>query len=79
MTILSWFFQNQIHKSRDGYYINHDNLAGATPQDRHKLIFYYIASQVPEKLEPEDLKVFQAEKYLVVSLSSPPLWRLPFF
>jgi hypothetical protein len=30
MNIITAFFQTQFHKSRDGYFINHDNLMTGT-------------------------------------------------
>ncbi|KRX04793.1 hypothetical protein PPERSA_06427 [Pseudocohnilembus persalinus] len=51
-------FNSQIHKFKDGFYLNHDNLMVATPEDKQRLIFYYIASQVPEKLNPADRSQF---------------------
>lgn len=58
MGFLSWIYESQYHKVRNGYYLNHDNLMIASPEDRKKLIFYFIASQVPEKLDPQDRATF---------------------
>jgi len=62
MGYLSWLYQSQRHKVRDGFYLNHDNLMIASPEDRKKLIFYFIASQVPEKLDPQDRVTFQQRR-----------------
>eukprot|EP01017_Pseudomicrothorax_dubius_P035780 TRINITY_DN5061_c0_g1_i2.p1 TRINITY_DN5061_c0_g1~~TRINITY_DN5061_c0_g1_i2.p1 ORF type:complete len:175 (+),score=46.74 TRINITY_DN5061_c0_g1_i2:87-611(+) len=51
---LSGFFLPQKHKTRHGFYLNHDNLMLATEDERKRLILYFILSQVPEKIDPED-------------------------
>ena len=57
MSYFPGVFISQYHKSRAGYYINHDLLMNgifliieATPDTRAKLIFYYIAENTPQKL-----------------------------
>jgi len=50
MVYLQWLYSSHEHKTRLGYFLNHDNLMLATPEERRKLIFYFIANQVPEKL-----------------------------
>jgi len=62
MSTFSWVFQTQSHKTRDGYYINHDNLLLASPEERKRLIFYFIANQVPEKLDPRDRHAFNTRR-----------------
>jgi hypothetical protein len=71
--VLAWLITPQLHKVTNGYYLNHDNLILgiylidnriATAEDRKKLIFYFIASQTPEKLDPADQKTFKKEQYI---------------
>lgn len=58
----SFIWSPQTHKTVGGYYINHDNLMLATPEERKKLIFYFIGCQTPEKIDPEDRELFLNEK-----------------
>ena len=58
----SFIWSPQTHKVFGGYYLNHDNLMIASPEDRKKLIFYFIGSQTPEKLNPSDREIFLREK-----------------
>ncbi|CAD8204192.1 unnamed protein product [Paramecium octaurelia] len=67
---LSWLVSPQLHKSTNGYYINHDNIMLAGPQDRRRLIFYFIASQTPEKITQEDHKKFVKEQTIDVDMRS---------
>ncbi len=52
------FFAPQSGKLRQGYFINHDNIAALKPVDRKKLITFYIAMQTNEKLDPKDRELF---------------------
>ena len=61
--VLSWLFHPQSHKTYNGYFINHDNLILASPEERKRLIFYFIASQVPEKLDPQDRNLIDHERW----------------
>lgn len=56
--MFSFAWSPQTHKLTGGYYLNHDNLMLANEEDRKKLIFYFIASQTPEKLNTEDRALF---------------------
>ncbi|CAK84024.1 unnamed protein product (macronuclear) [Paramecium tetraurelia] len=67
---LSWLVSPQLHKTTNGYFINHDNIMLAGPQDKRRLIFYYIASQTPEKITNEDHSKFIKEKYIDVDMRS---------
>ncbi|CAD8201453.1 unnamed protein product [Paramecium octaurelia] len=67
---LSWLVSPQLHKTTNGYFINHDNIMLAGPQDKRRLIFYYIASQTPEKITKEDHSKFIKEKYIDVDVRS---------
>ena len=58
----SFIWSPQTHKVFGGYYLNHDNLMIASREDRKKLIFYFIGSQTPEKLNPSDRETFLEEK-----------------
>lgn len=42
------------YKVSQGYHLNHDNLMILDKEDRQHMIFYFIANQVNEKLEPTD-------------------------
>ncbi|EGR29617.1 hypothetical protein IMG5_152180 [Ichthyophthirius multifiliis] len=63
--VFEFLFQNQSHKTTRGYYINHDNLMLATPEERKKLVFYFIGQQVPEKLDPDDRQLFLKESQIL--------------
>jgi hypothetical protein len=52
--VLGFLLMPQVHKVRNGYYLNHDNLMVLSPEERTRVIFYFIASQTPEKLFPSD-------------------------
>ncbi len=52
--MFSFAWSPQTHKLRNGFYLNHDNLMLANEEDRKKLIFYFIAKQTPEKIDPSD-------------------------
>mmetsp|Transcript_35368 Transcript_35368/g.31838 ORF Transcript_35368/g.31838 Transcript_35368/m.31838 type:complete len:90 (+) Transcript_35368:52-321(+) len=67
MSYITWAFSPQVHKSRNGYYINHDNLVLASPEERRKLIFYFIANQVPEKLDPQDAELYENHRFADVN------------
>jgi hypothetical protein len=61
MSYFPGVFITQYHKSRAGYFINHDllvngtrSLTPASPDNRSKLIFYYIAEHTPQKLSHGD-------------------------
>lgn len=56
--MLQGLFSDQSYKARSGYYLNHHQIMTATPENQKKLIFYYIASQLPEKLAEEDAESF---------------------
>lgn len=60
--MFSFIWSPQPHKTMGAYYLNHDNLMIAENQDRSKMIFYFIGSQTPEKLNPDDRKIFSEEK-----------------
>ena len=69
MPFLDFLFSPQAHKFRDGYNINHDTLMNGkcshhivSPEARQKLIFYFIAEQVPLKLSQEDRNLYTNEK-----------------
>jgi len=69
MTIFSFIFSRQSHKNSRGYYLNHDSLMPRTrifnvvkPEYRHKVIFYFIAEQTPEKLTDEDRTLYDDER-----------------
>lgn len=47
-------FTTHNHKSREGYYINHDLLMAVNEENKAKLITYHIAMNTPQKLDPED-------------------------
>ncbi|CAD8204640.1 unnamed protein product [Paramecium pentaurelia] len=67
---LSWLVSPQLHKTTNGYFINHDNIMLAGPQDKRRLIFYYIANQTPEKITKEDHQKFIREKFIDVDARS---------
>merc|ERR1711884_66353 len=52
------FFAPQAKKLREGYYINHDNIAALSPVDRKRLITFFIAMRTNEKLNPADRELF---------------------
>merc|ERR1711884_958633 len=52
------FFAPQAKKLREGYYINHDNIAALSPVDRKRMITFFIAMQTNEKLNPIDRELF---------------------
>jgi hypothetical protein len=71
MSYFPGVFITQYHKSRAGYFINHDLLVNgkywiyaASPESRNKLIFYYIAENVPQKLNDSDALEYQRDRYL---------------
>jgi hypothetical protein len=71
MSYFPGVFITQYHKSRAGYFINHDLLINGTPshnqataEARDKLIFYYIAENVPQKLTDADAIEYQRERYI---------------
>ena len=57
----SFIWSPQTHKIFGGYYLNHDNLMIANPEERKKLILYFIGCQTPEKLDPIDRASFANE------------------
>ncbi|CAD8123485.1 unnamed protein product [Paramecium sonneborni] len=67
---LSWLVSPQLHKTTNGYFINHDNIMLAGPQDKRRLIFYYIVSQTPEKITKEDHQKYIKEKFIDVDVRS---------
>lgn len=71
MSYFPGVFITQYHKARAGYFINHDLLVNgisythsASPESRNKLIFYYIAENVPQKLNDVDALEYQRDRYL---------------
>ena len=69
MSYFPGVFVSQYHKSRAGYYINHDLLMhgipsshAATPETKRKLIFYYIAENTPQKLQSADELEYDHER-----------------
>lgn len=69
MSYFPGVFITQYHKTRAGYFINHDLLINGTPspylaspESRNKLIFYYIAENVPQKLTDADAIEYQRER-----------------
>lgn len=57
--VLNWVYSPQATKLQDGFYINHNNLAGLDIVDRKRLITFFILNQTPEKLNPNDRRVLQ--------------------
>ena len=47
-------FTTHAHKSREGYYFNHDLLMAVNEENKAKLITYHIAMNTPRKLDPID-------------------------
>lgn len=69
MSYFPGVFITQYHKSRAGYFINHDSIMNgsslinlANAENRKKLIFYYIAENVPQKLKDNDDQAFRDER-----------------
>lgn len=58
--VLTWLFAPQGNKLHNGYYLNHNNLASLDVVERKKLITFFILSQTPEKLNPNDRLVLQS-------------------
>lgn len=80
MSYFPGVYITQYHKSRAGYFINHDLLMNgtahlylATPSTRNKLIFYYIAENVPQKLNDADTIEYHQERYNFVLCSDSRL------
>lgn len=70
MPLLEFLFSPQAHKFRNGYSINHDTLMNGnyalilvSPAARTKLIFYFIAEQLPQKLDAQDRTAYETERY----------------
>ena len=57
--VLNWVYNPQGGKLQNGFYINHNNLAALDVVERKKLITYFILTQTPEKLNPNDRRVLQ--------------------
>lgn len=47
-------FSPQVHKMKNGYYINHGLLMSLDPAARARAITYFIAMNTPSKLDPQD-------------------------
>lgn len=47
-------FSPQVHKMKNGYYINHGLLMALDPAARSRAITYFIAMNTPNKLDPQD-------------------------
>ena len=47
-------FSPQVHKMKNGYYINHGLLMALDPAARSRAITYFIAMNTPGKLDPQD-------------------------
>ena len=57
--VFNWLYYPQASKIQNGFFLNHNNLAALDTVSRKKLITYFILTQTPEKLNPNDRRVLQ--------------------
>ena len=63
MSLISKFLQFPVQKSGELPFINHDNVLLASPEEQKRLIFYFIASQAPQKIDNRDHESFYQRRY----------------
>jgi hypothetical protein len=67
MSLLSRVFKIQIQDN--GFEsISHNNILLASPENRKRLIFYFIANRTPQKIDQEDHSLFHQRKSVIYIL-----------